>query len=454
MSNNQHPGSPWDPNSTPQNWGSANPPPGQPQSPQQPAPGWDPQGQQGQQGWNQQQPYPGQQNWQGGGYDPNAQAGGTWSGQQNWTPQGAGGPGSPGGPGGQYGSGGSGSGGSGKGILIGVIAAVVVVALGLTFFLLNRNKDDGEQAVPGTSTSAGQTSGSGSTRIVDDPKAALEDYFDAVMKGDPKRALSYGRNSPSGSSKYLTADVMNAAQKQNPIKNLTLDAGTTTDYSATVNVSYDIAEESVTSTYRLSRSDKGSHWQMSQAAANVDLSRLGGETVKINGQDVSASKIALFPGGYTLESGNEYVQYGNDDSTLYVKEPTGYVSTYDMAPALTTKGLSTWRSLVKDSLSKCLASTKFKPEGCPFYVLDKTSQGTAIQENSVTYSTSSAASVETMTPRLTAGTMQAVGSMYMVVRVTAKTANGGNASGTATVTSTKPTVDFSAETPAVTWPTS
>ncbi|MDN6511801.1 MAG: hypothetical protein L0K47_00435 [Acidipropionibacterium jensenii] len=464
-SNNQGPSSPWDPNSgqqnwgqggqqrdpqhPPQNWGSANQPPQGAQGPQSPQ-SWGSANQPPQQNWGQQAPYDGStQTWPASGSDPNSPNSGNWSGQQPWAQQ----------PG-QGGGGPTGPHGSRKGIGIGIaiVAVVLVAAVGLAFFLVNRNKDGGEQAQGGSTSSASTDSGSQPIKTIDDPKAAVQDYFDAVMKGDPKRALSYGRSSPSGSSKYLTAEVMKAAQKQNPIKNLTVDATSDSDFSSSVNVSYDIGSESMTSTLRLSRTDKGGHWQMSQAAANVDLSRIGGDEITINDMPVSASRIALFPGGYTFQSGNDYIQYGDDDSTLYVKEPSSYISTYDMAPALTAKGLSTYRSLVKESLNACLASNKIRPTGCPFYSPSTTTSGSSIVENSVQYSTTQASNIDTLVPRLAPGTMQASGSLYLHVKVTAKTRSSsgstGQASGSAGTSSTRPTVDFSADKPVASWPAS
>jgi hypothetical protein len=126
-----------------------------------------------------------------------------------------------------------------------------------------------------------------------------------------------------------------------------------------------------------------------------------------------------------------------------------------MSPALTQKGVNTWRSLVKQSLDTCLASHKIKPAGCPFYSPSTTTSGASIVEDSVNYTNSSSSSVDAVTPRIIDGTMQAAGRVYPYIKATAKarTSSGSihSAGGTATVTNTRASVDFSAAKPAVTW---
>lgn len=424
------------PNQQPQNWGSADQQ-WSPQGPQPAQPGpydgatqtWsasDPNTQQGQWGPGPQQGQ-GPEDWNAGQQPP-------------WNPQ-------------QPPQGGSGGSHKGLGIGIAIVAVILVAAVGLTFFLVNRNKGDKPTAGGSGSASADPN------KVIDDPAEALKDYFDALVKGDSKRALAYGSDSPDGSSKYLTDEMMQATQKAHPITKVQVTGGNKASSYTSVSASYSISDESVVTSYRLSRDSKGSHWTMDQAAADVDLSSLGSGTIKVNGMDVVAGKIALFPGGYTFGSGNKYISYGkSDDSTMYVKDPSAYVSGYDMEPTLTTEGVNTWRSLVKQSLNTCLASHKLKPAGCPFYSPTKTTDGGTVVENSATYSTSSGSSIDSADPRLADGTTKASDFVYLTVKVNAKAkySNGssGTASGSATSGSSKPTVDFGVAKPSVTWASS
>lgn len=418
------------PNQQPQNWGSAD----QQWPPQPPQPG----------------PYNGATIWSAS--DPNAGQG-QWGPQQGqgpvdwnagqqppWSPQ-------------QPQQGGSGGSHKGLGIGIAIVAVILVAAVGLTFFLVNRNRGD-EPAAGGSGSASADPN-----KVIDDPAEALKDYFDALVKGDSKRALAYGSDSPDGSSKYLTDEMMQASQKAHPISKVQVTGGNKASSYTTVSASYSIGDESVVTSYRLSRDDRGSHWTMNQAAADVDLSSLGSGTIKVNGMDVVAGKIALFPGGYTFGSANKYISYGKgDDSTMYVKDPSAYVSGYDMEPTLTTEGVNTWRSLVRQSLNTCLASHKLRPAGCPFYSPTRTTEGGTVVEDSATYSTTSGSSIDTANPRLAEGTTRASAYMYLSVKVNAKAkySNGtsGTASGYATSSGSRPTVDFGAVRPTVTWASS
>ncbi|AXE38943.1 hypothetical protein [Acidipropionibacterium virtanenii] len=458
---------PWGPNnqgqwqpdsgSDPQSWGSANQQPQTWQSPSQQS--WSNQGQQpGQPG-----PYDGatqtwpaaEQNTWGSANDPNQ---GQWAGQQQpgqgspdwntgqqaqWAAQppngGAGGPGAPGGQGGSH---------KGLGIGIAVVAVVLVAAIGLAFFLVNRNKNSSASGSGSTSANA--------NAIIEKPDAALKDYFDALIKGDSKRALKYGSSTNTGSSKYLTDEMLKASQKANPISGVEVSGDTSSQSSASLSASYSIGEEEVSATYRMYRSGKGSRWQMTRAASDVDLSSMGSDTLKINGISVKAEKISLFPGGYTFDSGNEYIKYGNDDdSTMYVKDPSTYVSSYDLSPQLTAKGVSTYKDLVRAKLTSCLASHKIRPDGCPFYSPTTTNQGSKITEDSLNYSSTSLNSIDSMTPRLDSGTTKAKSYLYLSVQVTGKAVNSSgeavSVSGYATTTGNYPVVDFGTAKPTLTW---
>lgn len=468
---NDNPGNqPWGPNnqgqwqpdsgSDPQSWGSPNQQPQNWQSPSQQ--NWSNQGQ-GQQpgqpgpydGATQTWPAADQNSW-GSANDPNQ---GQWAGQQQpaqgsptwdntgqqaqWASQppngGAGGPGAPGGQGGSR---------KGLGIGIAIVAVVLVAAIGLAFFLVNRNKSD---SAGGSSSKSANTNA-----IIDKPDAALKDYFDALIKGDAKRALKYGSSTNTGSSKYLTNEMLKASQKANPISSVEISGDTSSESSASLSADYSIGDESVTATYRMYRSGKGSRWQMSKAAADVDLSTLGSDTLKINGVSVKAEKISLFPGGYTFDSGNDYIKYGSDDdSTMYVKDPSSYVSSYDLKPDLTTKGVQTYKDLVKAKLTSCLASHKIRPDGCPFYSPSTTNQGSKITENSLNYTSSTLNSIDSSSPRLDSGTTKAKAYLYLSVRVTGKAVNSSgqtvNVSGSASTTGNYPVVDFGTEKPTLTW---
>lgn len=460
---NDNPGNqPWGPNnqgqwqpdsgSDPQSWGSPSQQPQSWQSPSQQS--WPNQGQGQQPG--QPGPYDGttqtwpaaEQNSWGSANDPNQ---GQWAGQQpgspNWNTgqqaQWAGQPpnGGAGGPGGQGGS------RKGLGIGIAIVAVVLIAAVGLAFFLVNRNKD---------TKAGGSSSSSNPNAIIEKPDAALKDYFDAIIKGDAKRALKYGSSTPSGSSKYLTDEMLKASQKANPISSLEVSGDTSSQTSASLSADYSIGDESVTATYRMYRNGKGARWQMSRAATDVDLSTLGSSTMKINGVSVEASKIALFPGGYTFDSGNDYIKYGSgDDSTMYIKDPSSYVSSYDLKPQLTTKGTQTYKDLVKAKLTSCLASHKIRPQGCPFYSPSTTNQGSKITEDSLNYTSTTLDSIDSASPTLESGTTKAKAYLYLSVRVTGKAVNSSgqavSVSGTASTTGNNPVVDFGTEKPTLTW---
>ena len=296
----------WQPNSgsDPQSWGSPNQQPQNWQSPSQQS--WSDQGQGQQPG--QAGPYDGatqtcpaaDQNSWGSANDPNQ---GQWSGQQQpgqgsptwdntgqqaqWASQppngGAGGPGAPGGQGGSR---------KGLGIGIAIVAVVLVAAIGLAFFLVNRNKSD--------SAGGSSSKSANPNAIIDKPDAALKDYFDALIKGDAKRALKYGSSTNTGSSKYLTNEMLKASQKANPISSVEISGDTSSDSSASLSADYNIGDESVTATYRMYRSGKGSRWQMSRAASDVDLSTLGSDTLKINGVSIAVATCDLRPDSSAL----------------------------------------------------------------------------------------------------------------------------------------------------------
>ncbi len=77
---------------------------------------------------------------------------------------------------------------------------------------------------------------------------------------------------------------------------------------------------------------------------------------------MKTDKFYLFPGSYTVTSGNDYVGYPAN-KPLLVKSPSDYASTSDLDPTLTTAGKAAFTTAVKSAVAKCVASTSLDP-GC------------------------------------------------------------------------------------------
>lgn len=333
--------------------------------------------------------------------------------------------------------------------IIGGGALVLIIAIVAAAIALKPDKAERADATTGQGTSQGTGQAAGTST---DPVATVTSYFQAVISGDADKALSFGAAEPP-SRTLLTSEVLKAAQKENPITDLKVTPGSQSDYRATANVSYRVAGQSVSDSVRLRRADTSEPWHLDKAAADVYVSSMA-SGAKVGGVEVTDTRITLFPGVYTLSSGNDYVTYGDGKNQITVKSPTSYSSGYSALSAkLTTKGTQAWRDAVRSAMKTCLASTKVSPPNCPWSLTGTSRDGYTVTDGTIHYS-SGLTSIDTATPRLSSGSSIVKGSISEKITIVAMGTKGSSGQSKLTgykYVSAEASVDLSKDKPTVTW---
>ncbi|MET8132251.1 hypothetical protein ABZV24_09845 [Streptomyces sp. NPDC005251] len=206
------------------------------------------------------------------------------------------------------------------------------------------------------------------------PKAAAEDYMQAVADGRAEDALELLDGSPSG--RLLTQAALDGQRKAAPLTDVSVDEVDESGTTATATVTYSVGGEKRETSLRLVTDEEDEHlglwrrWKVSGGLARVDVtaSPLLSEA-KVSGVSVplkdGTAELAVYPGMVTVEGVNSgYVAASGGGSVMV--DPGGSESPDDLDAALTDEGEQAAREAVVTELAQCAErSTTLEPEDCP-----------------------------------------------------------------------------------------
>ena len=242
-----------------------------------------------------------------------------------------------------------------KGIIVGVLVGLVVLALLAAVFVI----------VPWLKNTA---------------ERAVQNYLVALSNSNADEALSYAKEKPADLT-FLTNDHLKKSNETAAITDVTVEESGTRQPD-TVTAHYKIGEESITASFGVTKIDDV--WKINQVANSVLFeSRWVGQglTVLLNDQAITSTSVILFPGTYRVTTENKYVTVG--DVVVNVKDPSALVDTTSMSASLTDEGASAVRQAAARKWESCLAEKVTFPVGCGYFV---TSPDHPIKEGSLKWS--------------------------------------------------------------------
>lgn len=199
------------------------------------------------------------------------------------------------------------------------------------------------------------------------PADTVRRYLEALAAGNAEAARAEAASQPADVS-MLTDEVLTAALAETPITELNVPPLTDVepeDETARVPVSYLIGEERVNESVDVTRS--GGSWKVTETAVEVDLSSVRSENVPllVNGTEIKADSVTVFPGRYEITSDLDHIDYG-EDPVIFISSASDSVSTAGIEPALSTAGAKAFTDAIDAELDACVATKELAPKGCPF----------------------------------------------------------------------------------------
>ncbi|MEO7943937.1 MAG: hypothetical protein ABIR34_11090 [Marmoricola sp.] len=233
-------------------------------------------------------------------------------------------------------------------IILAAVASFVVLALIAVVALVVASGGDEGDGVTVTKTST--------------QPQVVKAYLNAVAKGDAKQALSLAAVQPLNKD-WLTDEVLAESAKVAKITDIKV-GGVANEYTSTVPATFKVGDQVVTEDFSVTKS--GDNWKMNNAGSELDFTTMRKNTLPlmINGKALTVDKVTLFPGGYAISSGTDYVSYG-ETGQLTVKGNSDYLRSSDLLPTLTSEGERAFVQAVKASTRACLLKKELSPANCP-----------------------------------------------------------------------------------------
>jgi len=188
------------------------------------------------------------------------------------------------------------------------------------------------------------------------PEDAVWGFLQAIQNSDAEAAMAYMADVPDDTT-FLTDDVLMASNNLAALTNIGVTPSYGTDVKS-VDVSYDIGDEPVTTSFGVTLTDYG--YLLSDVLTTVDLSGYYQDSVgmQLNGVSLDNASIMgamLFPGTYQITMDNPMLALSSD--TFTVTEP--HVSTADSGDVvLSDDAHAKIASAVSSTLKGCLKEKK------------------------------------------------------------------------------------------------
>jgi len=200
------------------------------------------------------------------------------------------------------------------------------------------------------------------------PTEAVQQYLDALARGDAAAALALSANKPNATSSFLTDSMLKTALLASPITAINVPANQSTTTPATILASYQLGGKTVQAHFTV-QDWKQAGWLLDGGFLNLDISSLTAKGVPLtmNGIDVTKmDKVPLFPGVYTLASSNPMLTLVNGSFTIEYPESNPTFSQFSFT--LSEAGVAGIQAAAQAKLTECLTSKELQPTDCGFGV--------------------------------------------------------------------------------------
>ncbi|MDG4669361.1 hypothetical protein [Mycobacterium sp. 236(2023)] len=236
-------------------------------------------------------------------------------------------------------------------LLLGLGAAAVVVAL-----------------VVGAVVIVSGGSGGGA----DTPSEAVQEYFEALARGDAQAALALGESKPPDTT-FLTDDLLKKQSEQMPVTDIkTLGETPGANGAVMVEVSVRFGDSTTSDKIPVREVDGG--WKLPHAALKLDLGRNSNiykpelfDFVTIFGQPAPKSGVAyVFPGPVELGSSNPNIAItANNIGTPGMMNIFLGFSSQNVQFDISEEGQSAILEAIMAKVTECAKSKQPAPPNCP-----------------------------------------------------------------------------------------
>ena len=231
-------------------------------------------------------------------------------------------------------------------LIILLVVAILIFLTALGMFLVPRLLD------------SGQTGGAKS------PTQAVQEYLEAVARGDATTALAYSATQPSQDTPFTSDDFLKASMEANPITDIVVPEGQPTSSPTQIQATYTLGGDEVRAHFTVQK--HGRYWLLDGGFLPLNLSELTdkGVPLAVNGVGLeSATKIFLFPGIYTFTSLNPMLALTAPTFTMAYPESD---LVFSEGFTLSQEGTTRIQQAAAGQLDFCLSSKELQPEGCGF----------------------------------------------------------------------------------------
>lgn len=208
----------------------------------------------------------------------------------------------------------------------------------------------------------------------ENPSQAVQEYFEALSRGDAKAALALGESQPPDTT-FLTDEILKKQIAAEPIANIkTLGETPGANGAVMVQVSVSLGGKTQSGKIPVSKTDDG--WKVPHAAMKMDLNKNSGlykpqlfDAVTIFDEPTPKSGVAyVFPGPVELGSSNPNLKITGRDFGL----TPGLMNIYlgllqqNLNIDVSEEGTKAIRDAILAHLKDCARSTQLQPPNCPF----------------------------------------------------------------------------------------
>ncbi|MGW8483010.1 hypothetical protein ACWGJP_07705 [Microbacterium sp. NPDC055903] len=281
---------------------------------------------------------------------------------------------------------------------------------------------------------------------------AVESYLTALQDGDAEAALEYVDS--YGNTDLLTDEVLQASLDLAPISDIVIGEFDEDRYSATVPVTFSLGGQPIEREFDVYKYDDD--WVIVDAVVSVyTVSGFEGLGLTVNGAEPPADEgFDVFPGTYAFELASDAFALEGGEPVVTIADADDAEELWELSPVLSESGSATFKTLVTDAINECVAM-KTLSTPCGWDISDIDLSGATPIEGTVTRTLTDdgAATLADLTPEYYSGTTVTSYDSISVDMTLEGESDGQRATyevwwggymGT-------PVVDFSTETPTLTW---
>lgn len=228
-----------------------------------------------------------------------------------------------------------------------------------------------------------------------DGAAAVQAYLEALAASDAAGALAQ-LSAPPADQSLLTNEVLAVSNEAAPISNITTLPGNKTATEQTVQATFQIGTESVTTTFDTAQGNGG--WRLTEGVYDLpfNVNQVPDVDLTINGAAVTGLGQVVFPGHYVIGSKNKFIKLS---STAIVDGNNATPKSIKLAVSST--GVRAVRKAAQSHLKACLKKKALKPSNC---AMGAYMSGPKVRKSSINrHITKGRNAMRTLKPTLTDG---------------------------------------------------